>query len=198
MTYRMIFFRFLFIFCCLSAFKGLSQNASDVFDYWPHRPDPSTALYQKILEGAFEQLDARADHIASLKEDRESWIEYQKVLSRKLESLLVPKFEKSDLKPIITGRIDRPEFIVEKLIFESLPGYPVSAAMFIPKVRANPAAAILFCSGHSDEGFRSPVYQHMILNYVMKGFIVLAFDPVGQEKEINILSMMDKKIWSNP
>ena len=42
------------------------------------------------------------------------------------------------------------------------------------------APAILYCSGHTTDGYRNKVYQHIILNLVKKGFIVFAFDPVGQ------------------
>lgn len=40
--------------------------------------------------------------------------------------------------------------------------------------------AIIYCSGHTNEGYRNPVYQHAILNLVNKGFVVFAFDPIGQ------------------
>src|SRR5690606_23849012 len=39
---------------------------------------------------------------------------------------------------------------------------------------------LLFCSGHSDDGYRYWKYQTVILNLVKKGFAVLAFDPIGQ------------------
>ncbi len=50
--------------------------------------------------------------------------------------------------------------------------------------RRDKAPAVIYCSGHSEEGYRSAVYQHVILNLVTKGFIVFAFDPVGQGERV--------------
>ncbi|GAB3710947.1 alpha/beta hydrolase family protein [Spirosoma flavus] len=81
---------------------------------------------------------------------------------------------------MITGSIQREDFSVDKLYFESRPNYFVTAALFLPKNRTGKLPAIVYCSGHHSTGFRADVYQHVILNYVKKGFIVLAFDPIGQ------------------
>ncbi|MCB0686898.1 MAG: acetylxylan esterase, partial [Saprospiraceae bacterium] len=113
-------------------------------------------------------------------QSKADWQERQKIVRDKLDELLLPHWEKTPLNPIVAETIDRSDFTVEKIIFESFPDYPVSAALFLPKNRTGSLPAILFCSGHSNEGFRSPVYQHMIINYVKKGFAVFAFDPVGQ------------------
>jgi hypothetical protein len=52
--------------------------------------------------------------------------------------------------------------------------------MFIPAAVPGRAKfpAIIYCSGHSATGYRS--YQKTILNLVNKGFVVFAFDPMGQ------------------
>src|SRR5690606_23956573 len=73
---------------------------------------------------------------------------------------------------------------VEKIIFESHPGFYVAAAMFIPQHRQEPAPAIIYTSGHHQLGFRNETYQHVILNLVSKGFIVLAYDPLGQGERL--------------
>ena len=46
----------------------------------------------------------------------------------------------------------------------------------------------MFCSGHDAKAFRSTTYQTIILNLVRKGFIVLAFDPVGQGERLQYLA----------
>ncbi|WP_262709588.1 alpha/beta hydrolase family protein [Anseongella ginsenosidimutans] len=70
------------------------------------------------------------------------------------------------------------------MLFESRPDFYVTSSLYIPKGIDKPAPAILYCSGHSALGYRSPVYQHVIINLVKKGFIVFAFDPVGQGERI--------------
>ena len=143
----------------------VGQTTFDVFDYWPYLPNPENTLYQEILSRAEEQLNTRKTRVAAL-QSKNDWLVRQNMVKEKLEKLLLPPWEKTPLKAVITDTLDRPDFSVEKLIFESFPGYPVSAALFLPKHKNGPFPAILFCSGHSDEGFRSSVYQHMIINYV--------------------------------
>lgn len=75
-------------------------------------------------------------------------------------------------------------YSVENIIYESLPGYYVTASLFIPDKVKRPAPAILFCSGHSAEAYRRDLYQLPLLNLVKKGFIVLAFDPAGQGERL--------------
>lgn len=173
-------FRPLLVISLIFLFNSIyGQTAFDVFDYWPYLPDPGNTLYQEILSRAEVQLSNRKTKISALK-SKDDWLMRQREVKKKLDKLLLPPWNRTPLNAVITATLDRPDFTVEKLIYESFPGYPVSAALFLPKQQKGPMPAILFCSGHSDEGFRSSVYQHMILNYVKKGFIVLAFDPVGQ------------------
>jgi dienelactone hydrolase len=80
----------------------------------------------------------------------------------------------------ITGTIEKENYTVEKIIYESQPQLYVTACMFIPKKRKKKTPAIIYCSGHTDLAFRSATYQNVILNLVDKGFIVLAIDPIGQ------------------
>ncbi len=169
----------LTLFLVLYPLFIFSQPDFDVFDYWPHRPDPTRNLYEQISEVALSQIEDRKAEIRKI-EGKEGWIKRQSQVREKLKHLLIPPFDKAALNPVVTEKLQREEFTVEKIYFESLPGYFVTAALFIPNHRDGPLPAILFCSGHADAGFRSNVYQHMIINYVLKGFVVLAFDPVGQ------------------
>ncbi len=72
----------------------------------------------------------------------------------------------------------------ENIIYESLPGFYVTASLFIPDKVKKPAPAILFCSGHSTAVYRLESYQLPLLNLVKKGFIVLAIDPIGQGERL--------------
>jgi dienelactone hydrolase len=87
---------------------------------------------------------------------------------------------RSPLNARVTGKVERADFLVEKLIYESLPNYPVTAACYRPKVLDAPAPAVVMVHGHSDQGKSYPVYQAVCLDLVCDGFIVLAIDPIGQ------------------
>jgi cephalosporin-C deacetylase-like acetyl esterase len=76
-----------------------------------------------------------------------------------------------------TGRIERPRYIVEKVIFESLPQYYITANLYRPR-QDGKYAGVLLPLGHWLEG--KAAVELIAANLALKGFVVLAYDPVGQ------------------
>ena len=163
----------------ISSLIASAQINFDVVAEWEHLPNPNKILYEQLLDAADVHRMSRDSAIKAC-QTKSQWEARQKWVQEKLHSLVGAFPKKTPLYPKVTGTIDHQKYTIEKLHFQSRPEFYVTAALFIPKQIRTPAPAILFCSGHTSEGFRSDTYQHMILNYVQKGFIVLAFDPVGQ------------------
>jgi dienelactone hydrolase len=67
--------------------------------------------------------------------------------------------------------------VIEKVIYESLPGFYVTANLYRPN-RPGRYPAVLLQAGHTQEGKAEP--QWLVANLALKGFVSLAFDPVGQ------------------
>lgn len=88
--------------------------------------------------------------------------------------------EKTPLKPQITGTLIRDGYRVEKLVFESLPGFRVTANVYVPTNGSGPFPAILGVAGHSNEGKAIDTYQRAWIGFVKRGWVVLAYDPPGQ------------------
>ncbi|MDD4486705.1 MAG: acetylxylan esterase [Proteiniphilum sp.] len=181
----------LFIILALLAipFSYAQDGGSSVFfvnrgkkQEWLSFPSKQDVLYQIISNAAFEQLENRKERISSLN-TRSDWQKYQKEINQKLCASL-SKFKKTPLNPKITGTLVRDDVTIQKIIYESHPNFHVTASLFLPAKRQHPAPAIIYCAGHSELGFRSETYQHVILNLVEKGFIVLAYDPVGQGERL--------------
>lgn len=149
---------------------------------WLSFPSKQDALYRIISNTAFEQLENRKNRLASLN-TRSDWQKYQNEINQMLCASL-SKFKKTPLNPETTGILVRDGVTIEKIIYESHPNFYVTASLFLPRKRQHPAPAIIYCSGHSELGFRSETYQHVILNLVEKGFIVLAYDPIGQGERL--------------
>src|SRR5262249_45550210 len=80
----------------------------------------------------------------------------------------------------IVDRIDADDYIVDKLVYQSFPGYYVAALLYLPKNLAGRIPAILSPCGHSTVGKAEPAYQTLHLNLVKRGYAVLTYDPVGQ------------------
>ena len=163
-----------------TATTAQAQDDLAVFGYWKfHEGTPSMSLYKHLYERASTQLDKREMLVKNLK-TKADWQKRQAQVRAKLAEAVGEFPSKTPLNPVVTGTLERDDFRVEKLYFESRPGYFVTAALYLPKNKTGKSPAILYCSGHTPNGFRSDVYQHTILNYVKKGFVVLAFDPIGQ------------------
>lgn len=62
---------------------------------------------------------------------------------------LDPWPEKTDLKVTITGTLEREDFRVEKLHFQSLPGLYVTANLYLPKPLSGRVPGVLYLCGHS-------------------------------------------------
>ena len=88
--------------------------------------------------------------------------------------------ERTPMNVQCTGALDRGKFTVEKLIYESLPEFYVTAALYVPKGIESPQPAVVFVHGHSDLGKSYPVYQSVCVDLANNGFVVLAVDPPGQ------------------
>ncbi|MGI9626252.1 MAG: alpha/beta hydrolase family protein [Longimicrobiales bacterium] len=141
--------------------------------------DAPNSLYRHVAGLAYELLDARERRVATLL-TAEAWEDRRAEVRRTLRRIAGGFPPKTPLNARITGTLPGAGFSVEKLVFESSPGFHVTAAVFVPEGITEPRPAVVYASGHAAEGFRSTTYQTAILNLVHKGFVVLAFDPVGQ------------------
>jgi len=61
---------------------------------------------------------------------------------------LWPMPTKTSLNPVIHGRIDCGEYTVEKVYFESIPGFFVTGSLYRPKNTTGKVPAVLFAHGH--------------------------------------------------
>jgi dienelactone hydrolase len=164
---------------------ALAQESEDlsILDDWLVHRNAKNSLYLHLEREARARLHRRQQEMSAV-QGATAWRGEITKVRQTLNRLLGPFPPRTPLQPRILGVLSKPGYRVEKLVFESLPGFYVTAALFIPDPLDVPAPSVLFCSGHSVEGFRSSPYQTVILNLVRKGFVVLAFDPVGQGERL--------------
>lgn len=91
---------------------------------------------------------------------------------------------RTPLNARVTGVLERPGYRVEKLVFDSLPGFHVTANLYVPTGRPGPFPAVLGTAGHSQLGKAAAVYQRAWISLVRRGYVVLAYDPPGQGERI--------------
>lgn len=171
------------IFLLLGFSSEAQEDLKVIQSHWVSFTDGPNALYKHQAAQAFKMLDARKEAVKEL-HTLEDWEGWQKQVKKTLMRVVGPFPEKTPLRPEITRTIQKPGYRMDHLVFQSQPEFYVSATLFIPDGLKSKAPAIIYCSGHALESYRSVTYQHVILNLVKKGFIVLAFDPVGQGERL--------------
>jgi hypothetical protein len=154
---------------------------------WLEYADAGNSLYSYLKRQSCDLLNKRSATVAEI-HTLSGWQERQKNVRKILWDIVGPFPSKTPLNAKTLRVVTQDGFRVEQIVYESQPGFFVTSSLFIPAViNKGKAPAIIYCSGHSADGYRNKVYQHIILNLVKKGFIVFAFDPVGQgeRKEYN-------------
>ena len=139
-----------------------------------------TPYLRHQLDRAWAQDDARRERFAAVRSEAELTA-LQGVIRGKILDLIggLPA-ERTPLNARVTGQITGDGYRIEKVVFESLPGFHVTAVVYVPTGPSGPRPAVLLPCGHSPVGKAHPGYQEIALRLVRRGYVVLSWDPVGQ------------------
>jgi cephalosporin-C deacetylase-like acetyl esterase len=193
-----IFFIFLCIVTCTTARVHAQAKVSlvnsnidlipeeenlNVFQQWIRWNNSGSLLINHLTKQAMDYYVIRDMEIAKLK-TKSDWAKRQNLIKDKLMEIVGPFPEKTPLNPRITGTIKKEGYRIDKIVYESMPGFYVTGCLYVPDVIKGKAPAILNVIGHNQEAFRAPLYQVINYNLVMKGMIVFAIDPPGQGEHV--------------
>lgn len=136
----------------------------------------SYLLYQTAL--AWNEDELRRDRWSRVKNEAD----LLRLRAELRESLLgmiggLPT-ERADLHATIAGTISATGFHIEKLIYQSLPGFYVTALVYVPENGDTVHPAILVPAGHAANG--KDHYQALCQRLALRGYLVISWDPVGQ------------------
>ncbi len=109
---------------------------------------------------------------------------YIKTIKKHIRSCFGPEPERTPLNPRITGILERDGYRVEKLIFESRPGFLVTANLYVPTGVAHPMPGVIGTCGHSSNGKAEAAYQSFSQGLARMGYVVLIYDPIGQGERL--------------
>ncbi|QDU89685.1 Acetyl xylan esterase (AXE1) [Pirellulimonas nuda] len=93
---------------------------------------------------------------------------------------------KTPLNPLVTGRIDRGVYVIERVAFESRPHHHVTANFYLPK-RDGPVPGVLVPCGHTQNGKASPAYQQLCMLLAQHGIAALIVDPICQGERLQVV-----------
>lgn len=138
--------------------------------------------FLKWMDGiAQKQLQQREKTIASIRTVADAEQRKRYVRAKILELIGgLPRYD-GPLNARVTGALHQPGYVIEKLIFESFPRYYITANVYRPEA-AGRYPAVLLPLGHWE--FGKPAAQRIAANLALKGFVALAFDPVGQGERL--------------
>jgi cephalosporin-C deacetylase-like acetyl esterase len=94
--------------------------------------------------------------------------------------------ERTPLNARVTGTIDRGDYRIEKVIFESQPKFYVTANLYVPQRGTGPYPAILYPLGHEEGAKSHSAWQKMLVTFARRGYVALAWDTIGQGERVQL------------
>lgn len=145
-------------------------------------------LYPHMVQEYYVQIMRRLSAERDLNRARVKTRADLRVLQRGVRRRLAESFgkfpEKTPLNPVLTGKFERKNHCVEKIIFESRPGLFVTANLYVPKKKNSVFPCVLGTCGHSGLGKAEPNYQYFCQNLAALGYLVMIYDPLSQGERI--------------
>lgn len=95
---------------------------------------------------------------------------------------LWPLPEKTPLNAKVYGKIEREDYTVEKVYFESYPGFFVTGNLYRPKGKTSPFPAVISPHGHWKNRLENTEINSIpgrAINFAKQGYVVLSYDMVG-------------------
>ncbi len=143
------------------------------------KPGPAiTPFLQYQLDEAWRQDETQQKIWESIQTDADLQRVQKELRASLLEMIGGLPNRKTELHAHVTGRIQMAGFSIEKLIFESLPGVYVTALVYSPDDHSTKHPAVLVPAGHATNG--KIHYQVLSQRLASRGYVVIAWDPVGQ------------------
>lgn len=149
------------------------------------RPENTQMLRNHFRRLAHEALDRRLEEYERLKTPEQIRVWQIKTRDR-FRELLGGFPERTPLNTKVVGKLDGDGFRVEKIIYESRPGFLVTANLYLPK-SSGPYPGVLFPCGHSENGKAAGSYQKACMLLAKHGCAALIFDPPGQGERKQVL-----------
>lgn len=94
--------------------------------------------------------------------------------------------ERTPLNARTVAVLDRGDYQIEKVIFESQPRFYVTANLYLPKKGKAPYPGILFPLGHEEGAKAHSAWQQVLVSLAKRGFAALAWDSLGQGERVQL------------
>ncbi len=165
-------------------FEGFPVNLSkplslSLFETYAEQRQGRNIFSDYVQEKIDSLAEKRKAELAKLRTPAD-WKARQLETRKQLHKFFGEFPEKTPLNAKTVDKLERTNYTIEKIIFESQPKFYVTANLYIPKNRALPLPGVVFPCGHSDDAKAQDFYHMTGLGFALKGYVVLIFDPIGQ------------------
>jgi cephalosporin-C deacetylase-like acetyl esterase len=150
-------------------------------------PPPLNRFSRVVQDWFVDQVRAVEEKIiaeqAALKTKADAEAYVLKV-QQKIRRCFGPEPERTPLNARVTKITDRELYRIENVIFESRPGFFVTANLYVPQGRKFPLPGVVGSCGHSANGKAAEAYQAFAQSLAKLGYVCLIFDPIGQGERL--------------
>jgi len=141
-------------------------------------------MVQEYLVEQVRGVDADVDRRYAELENREQAEAYVRTVREKIDTCFGPWPQRTPLNARVTGVVERDQYRIENVVFESRPGFLVTANLYVPKGRDFPLPGVVGACGHSTNGKAAEPYQGFAQGLARLGYVVLIYDPIGQGERL--------------
>jgi dienelactone hydrolase len=142
--------------------------------------EPGDAMMKGYLTNIVDRQFAVRDSLLSTLKSAGDWDLRSQTVRDSMASWTGPFPERTPLNTRITGKLERKDYNIEKVLFESRPNYLVSANLYLPRNLPFPRPAVLNVIGHLAKGKADDKAQRLSIALARNGFIVLTIDGLVQ------------------
>src|SRR4051794_15014971 len=139
--------------------------------------DSKKQITEYLVNEARRVTDAASAEITS----KEAWDRVRERRRREfLDSFgLDPLPARTPLNARITGRLDKGDYTIEKVAFESLPRIYVTGNLYIPRRRDRPLPTVIYVCGHDQSPHGNKVMnQRHPITLARNGYVCLILDSI--------------------
>ncbi len=140
-------------------------------------------IQEYLVSRLRENYRANHERVMGLR-TRDEALAYCAETREKIARIFGPWPERTPLNMRVTGELDRGAYLVRKLLFDSRPGFTVSANLYLPLGHDGPRPVVLSPCGHSWLAKAGERYQEYAQALARTGYMTLIFDPVGQAERL--------------
>ncbi len=157
-------------------------------------PQPMIPLnrFPRMVQEYFVQQvrDAEKKNVAALdglktKADAEAYV---RLAQRRIQECFGSFPERTPLNARVTRTVERDGYRIENVIFESRPGFPVTANLYVPTGREGRMPGVVGTCGHSANGKAAEPYQQFAQGLARIGMVCLIYDPIGQGERLQYVT----------